>query len=78
VPFHTHTHTHLRTHTHTNTHTHTSTHTHTHTRTHTHTHTQDAARAAEALVQEARAIWETREGSDVMIDDISALVVYLP
>jgi len=38
----------------------------------------DAARAAEALVQEARAIWETREGSEVMIDDISALVVYLP
>jgi len=39
---------------------------------------QDALRASQALVKEARSIWETREGSDEMIDDISALVVFLP
>ena len=38
---------------------------------------QDAAAACDAIVQEARVIWETREGADEMIDDISALVAYL-
>ena len=38
----------------------------------------DAAGAAKALVQEARRVWETREGSEQVIDDISAVVVFLP
>ena len=38
---------------------------------------QDAAAACDVIVQEARVIWETREGADEMIDDISVRVAYL-
>ena len=43
-----------------------------------HSRRQDGAGAAKVVVQEARRLWETREGSDLVIDDISAVVVFLP
>ena len=39
---------------------------------------EGAELAAQELVQDARAIWEQREGSEQTIDDISAVVAFLP
>jgi len=39
---------------------------------------EGAELAAKELVQDARAIWEQREGSEQTIDDISAVVAFLP
>lgn len=61
---------------------HTRTHTYDALTTHTNAHTrkkQDAASAADTLVNSAREIWETMvEGPQDAIDDISAIVVFLP
>ncbi len=38
---------------------------------------QDAEAVCDVIVQEALVIWETHEGADEMLADISALVAYL-